>query len=155
MVSVLGGALLGAAPLQKQFFAPGSRETSYWVNHSFQTMGIYEFLSDQYVAAFLKHNFGWLYQSRYSKPELIFAQSAGWGRFGNPANATAHSGIEFKTFEKGFFETGIGAENIFRFNYVDVAYFGIGGAVYVRWGPYAAGSIAQNTAYRLNMTFSF
>lgn len=155
LVSVVGGALLGTAPLQKQFFAPGSRETGYWVNHSFQTMGIYEFLSDQYLAAFLKHNFGWLYQSRYSKPELIIAQSVGWGRFGNAANQNAHEGLEFKTLEKGFFETGMGFENIIRFNYVDVAFFGVGGAVYLRWGPYANPSIGQNVSYRFNMTFSF
>ncbi len=154
-LALVGGYLDGVAPLQKQFFGPGSNETGVWVTHTFQTMGIYEFLSDQYAAAFWKHNFGWLYQTRYSKPELILWQGAGWGRFGNAANREGHQQIEVRDFSRGYFESGLGADNIVRTNYADVAYFGIGGGVFYRWGAYALPGLRENVSFRVNLTFSF
>lgn len=154
-LSLVGGYLAGVAPLQKQFFGPGSKETGIWVTHTFQTMGIYEFVSDQYASAFWKHNFGWLYQSRYSKPEMILWQGAGWGRFANRANQEGHQQIEAHDFSRGYFESGLGADNILRTNYADVAYLGLGGGAFYRWGNYALPSVRQNLLFRINLTFSF
>ncbi len=154
-IALVGGYLTGVAPIQKQFFGPGSKETGVWVTHTFQTMGIYEFVSDQYASAFWKHNFGWLYQSRYSKPELILWQGAGWGRFQNAGNREGHNFIEIRDFSQGYFETGLGADNVLRMNYADVGYLGLGGGAFYRWGAYQLPTTRENLLFRLNMTISF
>jgi hypothetical protein len=154
-LTLVGGYLAGVAPLQKQFFGPASRETGIWVTHTFQTMGIYEFLSDQYGAVFWKHNFGWLYQTKYSKPELLLWQGAGWGRFNNTSNREGHQFITVQDFQRGYFESGLGANNLLRFNYADVAFLGLGGGIFYRWGDYALPRTRENVLFRLNMTFSF
>jgi hypothetical protein len=152
--SLMAGYLHGIAPVQRQFFAPGGRELGIWTQTMFQTMGIYEFLTDRYAAAFWRHNLGHLYQSRRSKPEVILWNAAGVGQLGRPENA-AHLAIEANDFASGYFESGLGADNILRFNYADVAYIGVGGGVFYRWGRHALPSPNENVALRLNMTFSF
>lgn len=154
-ISLVGGYLSGVAPLQKQFFGPGNRETGIWVTYTFQTMGIYEFVSDQYTAGFLKHNFGWLYQTRYSRPELILWQGAGWGRFGNRNNRDGHRFIAAHDFAKGYFESGIGANNLLRMNYVNVAFLGLGFGAFYRWGHYALPTVRQNMRFQLDLSLSF
>lgn len=152
--TVLAGYLHGTAPVQRQFFGPGAREMGVWTSNSFQTMGLYEFLSDRYVAAFWRHNLGRLYQTLRSKPELILWQAAGVAQLAHPENA-AHHHIAVQDFRSGYFESGFGADNILRFNYADVAFFGFGAGVFYRWGPYARPEPRENVAVRLNFSFSF
>lgn len=151
-ISVTAGLTNGTAPLQKLFFAPGSNQTNYWTDHTLQTMGIYEFLNDRYTAAFWKHTFMWFYQSKFSKPELLLWQAAAWGAL---TNVDEHTGIQFKTMEQGFAESGLGINNLLRFNYLDVAYFGLGGGVFYRWGAYQLTETSDNFAFKLSMVFTF
>lgn len=152
--TLLSGYLHGVAPLQRQFFGPGGRETRVWARNAFNTMGIYEFLTDRYVAAFWHHNLGYLYQTRRSKPELILWQAAGIGDIGRPENA-AHLGIAANNFRSGYFESGLGADNLLRFNYADIAYLGVGAGVFYRWGHYALPLPIENMAVRLSATIGF
>lgn len=154
-ISLLGGYLSGVAPLQKQFFGPGNRETGIWITHAFQTMGIYEFVSDQYAAVFLKHNLGWIYQTRYSRPEVILWQGAGWGHFRNSNNRDGHRFLDAPDFAQGYYESGIGTQNFLRMNYANVAFIGFGVGAFYRWGPYALPTVKQNLRFQVDVTFSF
>lgn len=123
------------------------------IENSFQTMDIYEFLSDRFVHLFFEHNFETLlFKYKNFKPEFSIVQNIGFGSLKNPQ---LHQGIEFKTMEKGFFESGLRIDNLLRFNYLNLMYMGLGGGIYYRFGDYAFPTLEGNLAYRLRLNFSF
>lgn len=123
------------------------------LDNVFQTMGQFEFLSDRYVSLFWEHDFGALWKKyKWSRPGLSISHNMGFGQLRSPE---VHQEIEFKTLEKGFFESGIALDNIVRFNYINFAYLGIGFAAYVRYGHYAFEEFGDNIAYRLTVDFDF
>ncbi len=125
-----------------------------YIGNYFQTMGLYEFVSDQYAYLFLQHNFGRLTgtKSEYFRPELTLVQNTGWGSLKNPE---AHQQIKFKTMEKGYFESGLMLTNILRFRYLNILHYGLGGGVFYRYGPNALASSNNNVAWKLFVTVSF
>ena len=120
---------------------------------TFQTMRPYEFLSDKFVSLFFEHNFETLlFKYKNFKPEFSIVQNIGWGDLKNPE---LHKGFDFKTMEKGFFESGFRVDNLLRFNYFNFMYVGIGGGIYYRHGAYAFPTLEENLAYRVRLKFSF
>ncbi|MCZ8354898.1 MAG: DUF5686 family protein [Cyclobacteriaceae bacterium] len=150
---VYGGWLDGAAPVFYHYYGRGNEESSYYVDGYFQTMGINEFIADRYVSAFWSQHFGaFAWNTEFSKPELFIAQSAGWGELTRPAD---HFSIPLKDYSKGFFESGIGIDNLIRFNYLDMYYIGFGASAFYRYGNYAFDKTQDNLTYRVQLTFSF
>ena len=149
-----GGKLNGNAPYPFLFNGNGSLTKNYlYLENTFQTMGLYEFISDQYANVFLSHNFGsLLYKSANFKPELILFTNAGYGNLKNP---TQHQLLEFKTMKKGFFESGLMINNLYKINYLNLVYFGLGGGAFIRYGEYASPQIEKNMAYKLSLTVTF
>ena len=138
---ITGGYSWGEIPYPFLFNAKGTLYANtvsqgIFISNYFQTMGLYEFVSDNYAYLFLQHNFGRLTgtKSEYFRPELTLVQNTGWGSLKDP---TAHQQITFKTMEKGYFESGIMLTNILRFRYVNILHYGLGGGVFYRYGPYA------------------
>lgn len=117
-------------------------------------MDLYEFASDQFGYFFLTHNFGRIAgaHSKYFRPEFEVVQNIGYGSL---RNKDAHQGISIKTMEKGFYESGIMLDNIFRFKYVHLFYYGIGIGAFYRYGNYAFPETADNLAIKINITASF
>lgn len=125
------------------------------IDEFFQTMNLYEFLSDRFINIFLKHNFGQLLfrpNARFSRPELLLVQGIAFGSLNNPER---HQAINFRTLESGYYESGVQINNLLRFNYLDVAYWGFGFGVYARYGAYARSKWSSNLALKLSSHFTF
>ena len=147
------GWLNGLAPYGKLYNGRGTRATSILVDNYFQSMGLYEFTTTKYASVFLSHNFGnILLNKKFSKPELVLYQNMGIGQL---ENKDAHIGLTLQDFNKGFVESGIGLDNMIRINYVNVAYWKFGGAVFYRYGPYQLPQPSDNLVWRLTFSFGF
>jgi hypothetical protein len=150
-----GGYLQGNVPYSFLFNGNGSYTTGnlIYVENSFQTMGLYEFVSDKYVNLFFSHNFGSLLFKRPKfQPQFIIFTNVGYGMLAHPEQ---HMNIGPKTMEKGFYESGILVNNIIRANYYNIAYIGFGGGVFMRYGPYSYYRTEENLAYKISFTITF
>lgn len=150
-----GGYLNGNVPYSFLFNGNGSygKDNYLFVENTFQTMGIYEFVSDRYVNLFFSHNFGTLLLKRPRfQPQLLLFTNIGYGNLNHPDQ---HQNINFKTMEKGFYESGFLINNIIRANYYNIAYIGFGGGVFIRYGPYSNLSSEDNLAYKISFTLTF
>ena len=117
---------------------------------SFATMRFDEFFCDRFAALYLSHNFSgmlWKTQSPWFKPELTLATHLGWG---DMKRAEACHEKNFKTMEKGFFESGFIINGLLATPYTK-----IGAGVFYRYGPYAFDRVWDNFAFKWCATFSF
>ncbi len=147
------GWLNGLAPYGKLYNGRGSSAAYMFVDGYFTTMGLYEFTTTRYASLFLNHNVGnVLLNKKISKPELVLYQNMGIGQL---ENQDAHLGVFLQDFSKGYIESGIGLNNILRARYVNVAYWGFGGAVFYRYGPYQFAQPSDNLFWRLTAQFGF
>jgi hypothetical protein len=155
-IAIHAGWVEGVAPYGKLFTGRGAQQAEgLFIDEYFQTMGLYEFASSQYASVFFNHNFGnVLYNTRYSKPEWLVYHHAGAGLL---ANADAHTTttISLQSFDKGFFESGTGFNNLLRFKYANIAYFGVGASVFFRHGAYQLPGTSNNFVYRVNASLRF
>ena len=153
--SIEAGIINGEVPQTKLFNSRGvgTGYKTIALPNTFQTMEPNEFYSNQFVHLFLKYNIGTLTKSSTSfQPELILVHQLAWGTLNNP---TVHQGVEWQTLEKGFFESGVEINNLYRINYLNIGYLGIGGGVYMRHGAYQFDNLQSNLGYRLVTTFGF
>lgn len=150
---LLSGWLNGLAPYGKLYNGRGTSATNLMVDGYFQTMGLYEFTTSRYASVFLAHNVGnVLLNKRSSKPELVFYHNMAIGQLDYQG---AHSGVVLQDLNKGFLESGLGLNNVLRAKYVNVAYWGLGGAVFYRYGPYQLAQPSSNVFWRLTFSFGF
>ena len=135
--------------------ATKSGKLSVYVPDHFQTVGLYEFISDRTVSLFLEHNFGNLLfkpKNISVRPEIFFIQNISYGSLDN---AAAHKLLAFKVPKKGLFESGLMIKNIYRRSLYSFAYIGIGGGIFYRYGYYALPKSADNWAFKWGFTISF
>lgn len=150
-----GGWTQGEVIFSKLFGSGGIGRGFQWleVDYVFQTMDLYEFLSDRFVHLFFKHNFeSHLLKIKNWKPEISVIQNVGFGMLDQPE---IHQLIDFQTMEKGYYETGLQIDNLLRFNYFNLMYLGVGMGVYYRTGAYAFDDYKENLAYRFRLRFSY
>ena len=115
--------------------------------NSFATMRMNEFLSDKFIAFYLRQDFGsLLFKTKKFKPEILLITSVAYGSLEKPEQ---HKGIDFKTMEKGFFESGILFNNLIK----SANIMGLGFGVYYRYGSYTFANTSENFAYKLSVTF--
>lgn len=153
-IRIEGGYIDQELPYGLLYTGEGSyvQNWSVLVRNSFQTVRPYEFLSDRYVDVHYSHNFGsLLLQIGRWKPSVTIYQNIGWGSLQHPEY---HQLIDFKTKEKGLYETGVQIDQILKFNYLNVAYMGFGAGAYYRYGPYAYRSASDNLAFTISMTYT-
>lgn len=105
--------------------------------NSFETMFFNEFFSSEYLSFQLKHGFNRIHIFNKLKPSLDFVTRMAWGNMKNQQN---HIGIDFKTLNKGYFESGIELNKIFN---------GLGLGGYYRYGPNQLSSFKDNIAVKL------
>jgi hypothetical protein len=153
------GFLSGNAPYPYLFNARGSKYSDAYFNNilvlnTFQTMGLYEFFSDQYASLFLNHNLGRITgnKMKYFRPELFLVHNMG---IGSMRNKLAHQNVVFSTMEKGYVESGLIISNIIRINYLNLVYFGLGGGGFYRYGNYALPATKDNIVTKFIITLSF
>ncbi len=155
-LAIHAGWVDGLAPYGRLYNGRGARQVEgIFVDEFFQTMKLYEFTASRYASIFLNHNFGNVFfDTRYSKPELVIYQHAGIGDLEN-RNSHISSTLEFKPFDKGFIESGLGFNNLIRWKYSNVAYYGLGGAVFYRYGDYQLAKTADNLFFRITFNIAF
>lgn len=113
--------------------------------NSFETMYYNEFFSSEYVYFQLKHGFQRITLFKKVKPSFVFVTRMAWG---NLHHAERHLGVEFKTLNQGYFESGIELNQIYK---------GIGLVGFYRYGPNGLlkfeDNIAVKISYVLNLGF--
>lgn len=122
------------------------------VEHYFQTIAPYDFLSDRQVTLDFAHEFGTLlFNGKKFKPKPTVRNRMSWGTLANPDK---HEGVAFQTKEKGLYEAGLQLDDLVRINYFNVAYLGIGVGVFYRYGPYQNAEPMDNVAFKLSFSYS-
>uniref|UniRef100_UPI00404B59BD DUF5686 family protein n=1 Tax=Flavobacterium sp. TaxID=239 RepID=UPI00404B59BD len=91
--------------------------------NSFETMFFNEFFSNEYASLQLKHELNRVKIFNKVKPSLVLVTRMAWGNLNDKEN---HLGVDFKTLENGFFESGIELNKIYK---------GIGFTFFYRYGP--------------------
>ncbi|MDR2972145.1 MAG: DUF5686 family protein [Bacteroidales bacterium] len=118
----------------------------------FGAMRADEFLSDKYVSLFIRHNFGRMTQNKKFSPRIIVCQGI---TFGGLKKSESHFGIDFKTLEKGYFETGIMIGDLLVIK--RILSFGVG--TFVRYGAYYLPKpkykTIDNFAFKVSMRVAF
>jgi hypothetical protein len=109
---------------------------------SFETMYFNEFYSNQYAYLQARYTFNKFKIARRMKPRLALVSRAAWGSLNNPEN---HLLIPIKTLEKGFFESGLEINKIYRI---------VGLGVFYRYGPNALPNFYDNFAAKFTLNFS-
>lgn len=155
-IAVHAGYVDGIAPYGKLYNGRGAHEAQgILIDEYFQTMQLYEFSASRYASIFFNHNFGNIfYDKKYSKPELVVYHNAGMGELENKEGHVSTQ-LVFKPFDKGFVESGVGFNNLIRWKYASVAYLGLGGAVFYRYGDYQIPKTSDNLFYRITFNIGF
>ncbi len=110
--------------------------------NSFETMYFNEFFSSRYALMQLKHGLKRTEITRHIKPAIVLVTRMAWGAMDNPGD---HFGIEFKTLEDGYFESGVEINQIF-------SGFGISG--FYRYGPNQLSRLEDNLAVKLSFVLN-
>ena len=145
---IVGGKVIGDLP----YFMLYNGHESYYdfdveTANSFQTMRMNEFLSDEFVSVHYRQDFGSLiFKAKKFKPKIILTTSAAFGQLQKPE---LHHSIDFKTMEKGYFESGLVLNNIIMLN----RFMGFGLGIFYRYGSYSFSNNSDNFAYKFSMTF--
>jgi hypothetical protein len=123
----------------------------FFVPNYFQTMGKYEFLSNQYANVFFSHNFeSLLLRIGRFQPHFTLHHNMGWGRLSHPEH---QQNIGFRTKDRGFFESGLQVDRILRLRYLNMFYVGFGAGAYYRYGAYAQDRVGDNFSFKVSFTF--
>ena len=152
-VLIQSGYAFGELPLTHLYsISPNNitRETiiqrvTFAGKNSFETMFYNEFFSSEYVYFQLKHGFQRITLFKKVKPSFVFVTRMAWG---NLHHAERHIGLDFKTLNQGYFESGIELNQIYK---------GIGLVGFYRYGPNGLVKFEDNIAikisYVLNLGF--
>jgi hypothetical protein len=147
------GLATGDAPLSKLFTLNQSSSnngglTLFIAPNTFQSLPDTLFLADRFVNLFVSQEIGpVLYQHPYSAPILILLHNLSWGSI---RNAGIHREIGFLTPSPLIAEGGVQLDNLLRVKYLDIAYLGLGGAIFYRWSGPDKGSWVPRISMRFN-----
>lgn len=142
-----GGFIDRAIPATDLYNGNGAyRFFTLFAASSFGTMRMNEFLSDRYMALYFTHNFGKLLK-RWDRfqPEFLISTNVTFGWLKYDEN---HLNMNYKTLEKGYYESGFLINNL-----VNLRIYSIGFGAYYRWGPYSYSLFKDNIALKISITF--
>ncbi|WP_026703456.1 DUF5686 family protein [Flavobacterium soli] len=106
--------------------------------NSFETMYFNEFFSSQYALLQIKHAFKRMNLFGKVKPSVVLVSRAAWGNMEKPEQ---HFGIEYKTLNDGYFESGIELNQIYK---------GLGLSGFYRYGPNQLLRFEDNISIKLS-----
>ena len=106
--------------------------------NSFETMYFNEFFSSQYAFFQIKHAFDRITLFKKVRPSLVLVSRMAWGNMKNPQQ---HVGQAYKTLDKGYFESGIELNKIFK---------GFGLGSFYRYGPNQLSKFENNIAVKIS-----
>lgn len=149
-VMVQTGVVTGNAPLTHLYSTSPNNLDKMGVieritfagKNSFETMYFNEFFSSQYITAQVKHGLRKFTLFGGVKLAPVFVTRAA---FGSMRDKHEHMGIEYKTLEKGFYESGVELNEIYKF-------FGL--TFFYRYGPYKEPTFDRNIAIKVSFVFN-
>lgn len=141
-----GGFAFGDVPLTNLYsVAPNNlnkdsllKRITFAGKNSFETMYFNEFFSSKYMTFQARHTFNKVKIAYKIKPLISIVTRVAWGTM---EHADRHIGFEYKTLEKGFIESGIEANSIFK---------GIGLTFFYRYGPNGLPKFEDNLALKIS-----
>ena len=141
-----GGLGIGDIPLTHLYnTAPNNltKETitqriTFSGRNSFETMYFNEFFSSQYALFQIKHGFDRITLFKKVRPSLVLVTRMAWG---NMKNTQQHIGPVYKTLDKGYFESGIELNKIYK---------GFGLSGFYRYGPNQLLRVEDNIAVKIS-----
>ena len=144
-LSVVGGWVDRSLPYSLLYvMAAGYEKIGFYGQEQFAVMRPNEFVTDSYVAIFFRHNFGKMWEGKFS-PRIVVCQNIGFGWLRHPDD---HRGVSMKSMEKGYFESGLMIDNLLSVR--DLMALGVG--FFYRYGPYAMSSWKDNFAVKVSLT---
>lgn len=145
-ITINSGLIDVALPYSLLYVSPaGYEQLGFDGKEQFAAMRPNEFLSDAYVSLFLRHNFGKMTRSERFSPQIVLCQNIGFGWLRNEA---IHEGVDFRTMEKGYFESGLVVENLI--SYRNILAMGLG--IFYRYGVYSFSDEKNNFALKVSLT---
>lgn len=142
------GAVDEVLPLSLLYRLQGTNTNKLGVtsDFSFETAFPSEFFAERYAHFFFRHNFGnLLFKTDWIQPNISIITTAA---FGELDAVNQHVNQDFKTYEKGFYESGIQIDNLLEG-------FNLGLGVFYRYGPYSEIEVIDNLAFKLSSSVSF
>lgn len=145
-----GGLAFGDAPLTHLYNTSPNSLTKDKVleritlagKNSFETMYFNEFFSSEYIMLQLKHGWKRLTILPKVRPVPVFVTRIAWGDMQHPEQ---HAGITYKTLDKGYFESGIELNQLFK---------GLGLSGFYRYGPNGLPRFEDNISVKVSFIFS-
>ncbi|WP_369769701.1 DUF5686 family protein [Flavobacterium sp. WC2416] len=110
--------------------------------NSFETMYFNEFFSNEFVYFQFKHGFNRVKLFKKVRPSLVLVSRMAWGNLQKPEQ---HVGLDYKTLNKGYFESGIELNQIFN---------GLGLTAFYRYGPNQLPKFEDNIAIKLSFVLN-
>ncbi len=146
---VESGIMTPDQPYQITYIAPGNNVAlaGIVIKNAFQTMDLYQYISDHYINTFFVYNFGSaLFKKSKFNPQIALALNMGWGIYsGDPE---LHRGVEIRDYGTGYFETGLLINNLLKIKVYKYFYGGLGIGVY-----YALKNTNQNSRWAFRLTY--
>ncbi|WP_175418845.1 DUF5686 and carboxypeptidase-like regulatory domain-containing protein [Aureibaculum algae] len=147
---IQGGYTFGDAPLTHLYNAtpnysfanPWRKRINFSGTNAFETMAFNEFISDRYVSFQGRYNFSRFEIAKKFRPSLSLIS-----RFaiGSIKSASEHYGVSFKKMNKGYMESGIVLNHLFK---------GFGVSSFYRHGQYSNAKFSDNLAVKLTYVLS-
>ncbi|MXN92089.1 carboxypeptidase-like regulatory domain-containing protein [Flavobacterium sp. Sd200] len=106
--------------------------------NSFETMYFNEFFSSRYLMVQAKHGFKRFTIFRSIKLSPVLVSRFAWGAMDNLDD---HTGLQYNTLEKGYYESGFEFNEIFK---------GLGLTAFYRYGPYHLPQFDRNISVKLS-----
>jgi len=140
-----GGIVFGDVPISHlynstpnyTFKNPWIKRVTFAGKNSFETMGYNEFISDKFAAIHIKHELKPFKISSKLQPQLSILTRAAIGDIENPQY---HTGLLFKSLNKGYLESGLELNGLFK---------GFGVSSFYRYGAYGNKEWSDNLAVKL------
>ena len=110
-------------------------------------MRMNEFLSSKYISLFFQHDFEkLLFKGEVFRPEFAVVTHVGFGWLDYPGS---HYNIDFRTMEKGYYESGLLINNLLNLRIYSIWL----GALY-RYGPYSFSNGWDNLGGKVTIKFA-
>lgn len=144
-----GGMVFGETPISHLYNStpnythknPWAKRITFAGKNSFETMVYNEFISDRFTAIHIKHQFRMFRISKKFRPQLSLVTRAAVGDINNPEY---HQGITFKKMNRGYFESGLELNSLFK---------GFGISSFYRYGHYSNPEWSDNLAVKITYNF--
>ena len=122
-----------------------SRLFSFYNKASFATMRINEFVTDEMLALFYRHNFGsLLFKYKRVRPDILLVFNAGVGS--SSFDDQPDFARQYPSIAKGYYEGGLLVAKLLH-----VGLFKLGAGAFYRFGPYRLDSFQDNLALKFTL----